>query len=325
MPLGFDMSLEALRTYQGRNPRPADFDTYWDTALAEMEAVDPEVVWVSAEFQPPFAECLHLYFTGVGGARIHAKVVRPRTPSATPSPAVLQFHGYTGSSGNWLQKLPYAAAGMTVAALDVRGQGGRSNDNSNVTGNTLNGHIIRGLNDALDGNPEKLLFRQIFLDTAQLAKIIGAMPQVDANRMGVMGASQGGALTVACAALVPSIKRASPVYPFLSDYKRVWEMDQTKDAYAELKSWFRRFDPRHEQENDVFKQLGYIDIQHLASRIKAEVVWHIGLDDTICPPSSQFATFNKLTCSTTLRIYPDFKHEGLANEPDETFEFMLGL
>ena len=102
-------------------------------------------------------------------------------------------------------------------------------------------------------------------------------------------------------------------------------MDQAVDAYAELKTWFRRFDPRHEQEHDVFTQLGYIDIQHLASRVKAQVVWHIGLADTICPPSTQFAAFNKLNCSTTLRIYPDFEHEGLANEPDETFEFMLGL
>ena len=324
MPLGFDMPLEELRTYQGRNPRPHDFDAFWEAGLAEMEAVDPQVEWVSADFQTPFAECLHLYFTGVGGARVHAKVVRPKNPT-TPTPTVLQFHGYTGSSGNWLQKLPYAAAGITVAALDVRGQGGLSHDNSNTTGYTLNGHIIRGLSDALAGNPEKLLFRQIFLDTAQLAKIIGGLPEVDANRMGAMGASQGGALTVACAALVPNIKRASPVYPFLSDYKRVWEMDQARDAYAELKTWFRRFDPRHENEHAVFNQLGYIDIQYLAPRIKAEVVWHIGLDDTICPPSSQFAAFNKLQCSTTLRIYPDFKHEGLANEPDETFEFMLGL
>ena len=191
MPLGFDMPLEALRTYQGRNPRPADFDAYWDAALAEMEAVDPQIELVPADFQTPFAECLHLYFTGVGGARVHAKVVRPKNPPSTPAPAVLQFHGYTGSSGNWLQKLPYAAAGITVAALDVRGQGGRSDDNSVTTGYTLNGHFIRGLSDALNGQPDKLLFRQIFLDTAQLAKIVGDMPAVDKKSHGCNGGQSG--------------------------------------------------------------------------------------------------------------------------------------
>jgi hypothetical protein len=38
-----DMPLEQLRTYTGRNPRPADFDAFWDRALAEMRAVDPKV------------------------------------------------------------------------------------------------------------------------------------------------------------------------------------------------------------------------------------------------------------------------------------------
>ena len=39
MPM-VDMPLEELRTYQGTNPRPADFDAYWARALEELEAVD---------------------------------------------------------------------------------------------------------------------------------------------------------------------------------------------------------------------------------------------------------------------------------------------
>ena len=42
MPL-VDMPLEQLLTYTGRNPRPADFDEYWDRALAEMRALNPQV------------------------------------------------------------------------------------------------------------------------------------------------------------------------------------------------------------------------------------------------------------------------------------------
>ena len=57
MPLIFDMPLDQLQTYQGTNPRPADFDAYWDRGLAEMRAVDPRVELVPADFQTPFAEC----------------------------------------------------------------------------------------------------------------------------------------------------------------------------------------------------------------------------------------------------------------------------
>ena len=108
-----------------------------------------------------------------------------------------------------------------------------------------NGHFVRGLEDALRGEPEKMLFRQIFLDTAELARIVMEMPDVDPDHVGVTGWSQGGALTVACAALEPRIRRAAPVYPFLSDYQRVWEMDLAKDAYNELKDYFRWFNPLH--------------------------------------------------------------------------------
>ena len=156
---------------------------------------------------------------------------------------MLLFHGYSGNSGDWMDKLSWVGQGYSVAALDVRGQGGLSEDGGGVKGNTLHGHIIRGLDDA----PEKLLLRQIYLDCAQLARIVMAMPEVDADRVGATGGSQGGGLTLACAALEPRIQRAAPVFPFLCDYLRVWEMDLAAAAYEELRTYFRLFDPLHER------------------------------------------------------------------------------
>ncbi len=320
MPLLFDMPYEQLLTYQGTNPRPADFDEYWDAALEEMRAVDPQVELRPAAFSAPFAACHDLFFTGVGGARVHAKLLRPRNGDA-PHPAVLLFHGYSGSSGDWFDKLGYVAAGYTVVALDCRGQGGLSEDVGGVPGNTLHGHIIRGL----DGEPEDLLFRQLFLDTAQLAGLVMAMEDVDANRVGAMGGSQGGGLTLACAALEPRLKLAAPVYPFLCDYQRVWKLDLAVNAYQELKDYYRRFDPLHEREEEIFTRLGYVDVQHLAPRIRARVMMGVGLMDQVCPPSTQFAAYNKIEAPKSLVVYPDFGHEGLPGHADRTFEFMMQL
>ncbi len=320
MPLMFDMPLEELKTYQGRNPRPADFDRYWKQAIAEMEAVDPQVELIPADFQASFAECFHMYFIGVGGARIHAKLVRPKA-DPSPHPALLMFHGYSQNSGDWYDKLGYVAQGYTVAALDCRGQGGLSEDKGGVTGWTLRGHIVRGLADS----PQKMLYRQIFLDTAQLARIVMAMPEVDETRVGATGASQGGGLTLACAALEPRLKLAAPVFPFLCDYQRVWEIDLAENAYAELHDYFRRFDPLHERQEEIFTRLGYIDAQHLAPRIKAEVRMYISLLDEICPPSTQFAAYNKIQAPKTMVIYPDFGHENLPGQADTIFEFMRTL
>ncbi len=323
MPL-IDMPLDKLKTYPGINPRPTDFDDYWTRALAEMRAVDPQLELVPAEYQTPFAECFHLYFTGVRGARIHAKYLRPRRPQGStpaPHPAVVQFHGYSGSSSDWHDKLPYVALGFSIASLDCRGQGGQSEDLGGVKGNTLRGHIIRGLAEG----PDQLLFRHIFLDTAQLAGIVMNLPEVDAERVGCFGGSQGGALTLACAALEPRIKRAAPVFPFLCDYQRVWEMDLAKGAYEELSIFFRLFDPRHEQHAEWFRRLGYIDIQHLAPRIQAQVMMGVGLMDTICPPSTQFAAFNKIKSPKETVIYPDFGHESLPGFVDRTLQFLAQL
>ncbi len=319
MPV-FEMPLEELRTYQGRNPRPDDFDQYWEAALAEMHSLDPQVDLCPAGPRTAAAECYDLYFTGVGGARVHAKYLRPRA-AAEPHPAVLLFHGYSGSSGDWCDKLHYVSQGFSVAALDCRGQGGLSEDVGGVVGNTLRGHIIRGLDD----RPEKLLFRQIFLDTAQLARIVMDMPEVDADRVGCTGGSQGGGLTLACAALEPRIARAAPLIPFLCDYQRVWEMDLAVAAYEELRAYFRMFDPRHEREQEIFTKLGYIDCQHLAPRIRAEVLMGVGLMDTICPPSTQFAAYNKIGSAKRMLLYPDFGHETLPGAADAVFEFMTGL
>jgi cephalosporin-C deacetylase len=148
MPLTFDLPIEQLRTYEGKNPRPTDFDSFWDKSLAEMRSTDPNVELIAAEFQIPNVECFHLFFTGVGDVRVHAKLLRPANATSL-HPAVLMFHGYTGDSGDWYDKLGFVSAGFTVAALDCRGQGGLSEDSGGVTGNTLHGHIIRGLDDAL--------------------------------------------------------------------------------------------------------------------------------------------------------------------------------
>lgn len=316
MPL-FEMPLEKLRVYRGRNPRPADFDAYWDRALAELRATDPRPELEPAGFEAPFAECFHLRFTGVGGARVYAKYLRPAGLRGR-APAVLMFHGYSGSSGDWVSKLPYVARGAAVAALDCRGQGGLSEDPGGVKGNTLRGHIVRGLLDSA----EKLYFRQVFLDTAQLARVVMERPEVDPERVGATGGSQGGGLTLACAALEPRLKLAAPTYPFLCDYQRVWEMDLAENAYQELRDVFRLFDPRHGRREEIFTRLGYVDCQHLAPRIRARVQMHTGLMDKACPPSTQFAAYNKIASEKELVLYPDFGHEPLPERDDLVFAFL---
>jgi len=320
VPLTFDLPFDELLTYRGNTPRPDDFDEYWARGLADLAAQPAEVEISPAEFQTPFARCSHLRFTGTGGARVHAKLLQPVAP-AGPHPAVLEFHGYNGFSGDWVSKLPYVALGYTVASLDVRGQGGLSVDELPVAGWSMATYLLRGIDD----KPDNLLYRHLYLDTARLAQLVLAMDDVDPDRVGATGYSQGGGLTLACAALEPRVRLAAPVFPFLCDYRRAWELDLEKAPYDEITEYFRRRDPMHLREEEIFTRLGYVDVQHLAPRVRARTMLTVSLNDRTCPPSTQFAAYNKLTCEKSYRVYPDFAHETLPGTDDAIFSLLSTL
>ncbi|MBM7651809.1 acetylxylan esterase [Neobacillus cucumis] len=317
----FDMPLHELKEYQGTNPKPRDFDEFWERGLQELSRQSLEYELIPAKFTSRVAECYDLYFTGVGGARIHCQLVRPKNQIGQ-GPGLVWFHGYHVSSGDWVDKLGYAAEGYTILAMDCRGQGGLSIDNSQVRGTTLKGHIIRGIEEE---NPEKLYYRQVFLDTVQAARILFSMEHVDVDRVGVYGASQGGALAIVCSALEPKIKKTVAVYPFLSDYKRAWDLDIANSAYEEIHYYFKFIDPNHEREEELFNKLGYIDIQHLAERVKSQVLWAVGMEDQICPPSTQFAAYNKIQSPKQLKVFYEYGHEHIRTFGDKAHSFFSDL
>jgi cephalosporin-C deacetylase len=299
----WDLSVEQLPMYAGTNPRPTDFNRYWETALEDLAAQPADVVVEPVDLGYRSADCSALWFSGIGGARIHAKYLRPT--SGANGAAIAVFHGYTWRSPDWYELIPFVAEGYTVLAMDCRGQGGQSEDVGDRHQATFGGHIIRGLNEGA----ESLLYRSIFTDAARSIEVMSGLPGVDQTRLGVFGQSQGGALALVAAALVPRVAAAAVAYPFLCDYRRVWDLELVENAYGEIREWLRRYDPRHERIDETFERLGYIDVQHLASRIQASVLMFTGLSDRICPPSTQFAAYNKITAPKSVSFYPDFGHE----------------
>lgn len=297
--------------------------------MQDLAATPPDPIWTEdRSVGHGFARCYTLTFAGVGGARVHARAVLPRR-SDSPMAAAVQFHGYARRTYEWAEglKLALAASGVAYAGLDCRGQGGLSVDAGGVTGNTLKGHLVRGLTDAVNGRPDKLFYRAQYLDAVRLVQLIADHDAIDAGRISTFGRSQGGALALVAAALEPRVAQCLPTFPFLSDFKRAYEMDvaTAEGPYGEIGDWFRRFDPLHEQEEAVFNALGYIDIQNLAPRITAPVEWSIGLMDKICPPSTQFAAYNKLGGEKSMRIYPDFGHEPFDHGEDRLLERLAAL
>ena len=316
--------MEKYLNYKGISPFPDDFDNFWNEEINKAdEFFEKELKYemIKKDFGIPFAECYDLYFNGTGGARIYSKLIIPKGTKDKKIPFILKFHGYQGQSSDWSRNIGIVASGIGLVMMDVRGQAGKSQDNGIFDGITVRGHIIKGVKEGRD----KLFYKDVYLDTYLLSKIIENFEFTDKENIKVYGESQGGALSLACAALNQNIKSSFIIYPFLSDYKKVVELHTITEAYVELYRYFKFIDPFHETEEEFFKTLSYIDVKNFAHRIKGKVVFIASLMDDVCPPETQFAVYNNLKCEKKLLVMPEYSHEAMnVKVQDRIFNWATG-
>ena len=90
--------------------------------MAEADAVGLDYAIDTASVtDAATCQLFDLWYTGMCGARLHAKYLKP--VSDEPVPLVLQFHGYPGASRSWFEQASFAGMGMALIALDCPGQG----------------------------------------------------------------------------------------------------------------------------------------------------------------------------------------------------------
>lgn len=306
------MDLEFLKQYQGSAAEPEDFDTVWDEWIesANVFPLQYRLEEIDLSYQNVIYE--KLYFKGMGDSEICCHLLRKKGDSKKP--VVFLFHGYSANSGDIFDKLPYVYNDFAVAAMDVRGQGGLSEDHLITQGTTWQGHIVRGMQEGR----ENLFFKNVFLDTILLKRIVKQFNWCEKEKMAAVGFSQGGALSTVCAALNEEISFAAIGYPFLSDYRKACELSKNGaySAYDEIQQYFRVRDPRHEREQEVFSTLDYIDVAFLAKRMRGKALCFVGLLDALVPLETQFAVFNRLMCEKEWYIYPEYGHEVLPEAND---------
>ena len=299
--------LSELKSCVGRTPVPDDFDAFWDERMAEADAVPLDYELRPSDQVDDFGSCAYrdLYFTGMRGARLYAKYCVPQGAGG-PVPLVLQFHGYPGCTRSWAEQSSWPGLGYAVLSMDNPGQGGRSEDVGGFTGTTVAGHLVAGV----DGGPESLYYVRLYQDQRILCRVAAELAGIDRSRVFVNGGSQGGGMGIACCALNPGLVRgASILYPFLSDFRAVWELGADEIAYEGIRYYSRWFDADGARADEWFGTLAYVDTLSFAHLVRCPVLMGTGLSDVVCPPQTQFAVYNALTCPKRHLLYPDFGHE----------------
>lgn len=311
MPL-FDLPLPELRSYRPELDEPADFDAFWRRTLDEARSHDLALRVEPVETGLTLVEASDVTFAGFGGQPVRAWLTRPAGVRG-PLPVVVEYLGYGGGRGLPLERLVWANAGYAHLVMDTRGQGstwgagGDTPDDHGSGGPALPGVMTRGMLD-----PEQHYYRRLFTDAVRAVDAARALPDVDPARVAVAGASQGGGITLAVAALVPDVVAAMPDVPFLCHFPRATTITAA-DPYGEV---VRYLSVHRDHVDAAFRTLSYLDGVHFARRARADALFSVALMDVTCPPSTVYAAYNHYgttsgaSPATEIVEYPFNDHEG---------------
>lgn len=272
--------------------RPDDFEDYWMRARRELDAVEPQFKLIrQEELCTETREIYLLEMRSLGNILVRGWYKKPVKEGVYP--AVLHVQGY---STNMVPQWLYGDDDMVALGLNIRGHG-NSQDHVNPG---FPGYLQHHVEDK-----ELYIYRGAYMDCVRAVDFLYSRKEVDTTRVAVEGGSQGGALSFATAALDPErIDLCVPQVPFLSDFR-----DYFKVAGWPAGEFFQYFKEHPEiPEDEIYKNLSYIDIKNLAPWIKAPVLMSIGLKDETCPPHINFAAYNQLTVPKEYIAYPEAGH-----------------
>jgi cephalosporin-C deacetylase len=149
--------------------------------------------------------------------------------------------------------------------------------------------------------PEDYYYTRLFADAVRAAETAAELAGAGPGRLAVSGASQGGGLALAAAALLgDAVTVCHADIPFLCDISRAITL-APQEPYSEV----AEFLSNHTGLVEVaLATLRYVDCALLAKRITADCLLSVGLMDDICPPSTVFAAYNAIRSGKDIAVHP---------------------
>ncbi|PJJ71071.1 cephalosporin-C deacetylase [Diaminobutyricimonas aerilata] len=302
----FDMPLEQLRDYRPDIAAPDDLESFWRDTLGQARALPIDARFERVETALTLVDTYDVTFTGFGGTRVKGWLHVP-AGTDTALPGVVEYIGYGGARGLAHQNVTYALAGYAHLIMDTRGHGwwaaGDTPDDSGELGTPgVPGLMTRGISD-----PSSYYYRRLYTDAARAVDAARSVPLIDPERVVVTGGSQGGALALVAASLVPDVAGVMSDVPFLSHFDRAIGLTG-RDPYNEIVRYLSRY---RDQVATVRRTLSYFDCATLVGWATAPALFSTALMDETCAPSTVFAAFNRYAGDDKrIEVYEFNDHEG---------------
>lgn len=270
-------------------------EQFWQQALDELAAVPVEAEVALRTDQPDnLVQVYDVTLTSLERVRIRGVYAVPIWPERGRLPALVTFPGY---GGDMVPQLAMALeAGYAVLTLYPRGQGLSADLWRLPDGVTK---LTLGLDQ-----PGNHYYRAAYMDCVRAVDFLSSRDEVDAQRIGAYGTSQGGGLSLALAALDKRVRACAVHVPFLCAYRIAVET-ATTGPYLELVDYFRQHPDDRPQ---ALETLSFFDPLELAEWIECPTLVTIGDVDTTCPPATIEAVYARLRCLRALVRYPQLGH-----------------
>jgi cephalosporin-C deacetylase len=261
-----------------------DFDQFWETALAELAAVDPQYkVYELPEMSGKKRKIYMVEMHSWGDEIIKGYLAVPIAKGKYP--VQIFFNGY--SSKPWCVGADDRPDWIEFV---VSSRGQFLCEEGNKYGDWIRYNLDK---------PAEYYYKGAFLDCVRAIDFVYQYNKSDNRNIFAEGGSQGGAYTLAAAALDGRLRAIAPYIPFLSDYRDYFNI--VNWPAAPVKEEAHRLGLSEEQ---MYNNLTYFDIKNLARRISCPVLMGIGLQDPTCPPHTNMSSYNLITSPKQLRIYP---------------------
>ena len=289
---------------------PADFDAFWSKTLEEARwtALNPQ-----RELLPDRSnEDVNVYqvsFQNIRwGSRTYGILSVPVKPGKYP--ALLRVPGagarpYTGDT--------YTAPTKAIV-LEIGIHGIDVTQPQTFYDNLMSGALNNYWNFGMD-NRDDSYYKRVVVGCIRAVDYIASLPEWDGKNIGVTGASQGGFLSYATAALDKRITFLAAVHPALCDH--------TASLKGVACGWPHYF--YWNKGKGMEKQIEtsrYYDGVNFVRRITCPAWVSFGYNDDVVPPTTAYATYNILKGQKTLSVYQQTAHFWYQEQWDEWLDWL---
>lgn len=160
-------------------------------------------------------------------------------------------------------------------------------------------------------------YRRVFVGAVRAIDYIASLPEWNGASLGVTGSSQGGMLSLVCAALDSRVTFYGAVHAAMCDH--------TASLKGVACGWphYFYYDPSHADPKKI-ETSRYYDGVNFARRIKCPGWFSFGYNDEVVPPTTAFATYNTVTAPKELHPYQLTGHYWFQEQWDEWEAWLLG-